>query len=265
VLQVHLEPQEPIEISELSHALGSLARQYQEFAVEHRLAQKASDARLLVSNVKPGSIDISLLPEWTGVVLSGPLLAPLIDKYQLVSKFAEHIKKLIGLFSDGKESAVSVKDCDDAINIVQPIAKHGGTQTFNVIHDNRTFNILTTDTREARRVIEQATRRKGQLQAPEEKPEKRQRVSMTWNRLDRDKAKTEGRSPDRGTIEEIDPKPRAVLFTDELSYLKNEMIADEENPYQQVYFVDVEISRAAGGKVTAYRVVGYHGKDELAA
>jgi hypothetical protein len=40
------------------------------------------------------------------------------------------------------------------------------------------------------------------------------------------------------------------------------MISDEENPMQKVYFVDVEVSRV-GGKVTAYRIVGFHGKDEL--
>jgi hypothetical protein len=85
---------------------------------------------------------------------------------------------------------------------------------------------------------------------------------MVWARLDRAPAKTEGSSPDKGIIEEIDPKPKTILFTDELSYLKHQMISDEENPMQKVYFVDVEVSRV-GGKVTAYRIVGFHGKDEL--
>jgi hypothetical protein len=57
VLQFHLEPQEPIEVYELTGALGSLARQYQVFAVANSLSEKAGDARLLVSSVKPGSID----------------------------------------------------------------------------------------------------------------------------------------------------------------------------------------------------------------
>jgi len=59
-LQLHLEPSEPIEVSELTGALGALARQYQTFAVQNQLAKKPSDARLLVSSVAPGSIPSSV-------------------------------------------------------------------------------------------------------------------------------------------------------------------------------------------------------------
>ena len=83
-------------------------------------------------------------------------------------------------------------------------------------------------------------------------PDIRQRVPLIWTRLDRDKAKTEGqRSPDKGLIEEIDRKPQPVLFADNMARLKNEMIEDEENPYQNVYFVDVDVSKV-GGKIVSY-------------
>jgi hypothetical protein len=196
----------------------------------------------------------------------GPLLVPLIDKYEMLQKFAKHVKELIDFFS-GKEktkSEISVRDCDDAINIVKPIAEHGGTQTFNVFNGPTSITVLSTNTRQARQVIESAVQQKTELLGVTPETEKRQRVSMTWSRLDRDKAKVEGKTtPDRCAIEEIDPKPHAVFFTDEMAFLKAEMITDEDNPYQKVYFVDVEVSRAAGGKVTAYRIVGYHGKDDL--
>jgi hypothetical protein len=263
VLQVHLEPREPIEVSELTDALGSLARQYQDFAVETGLIAKAADARLLVSNVAPGSIDISLLPDWISMVTVG-FIAPLIDKYELLEKFAKRLKAIIDFFKgESKEARISIKDCDDAINIVKPIAAHGGTQTINVIREQHIHPVIVLNTENARQVIGAATRKKSELQVFAQ-PENRQRVSMTWNRIDREKVITEGtRSPDRATIEEIDPNPHAVFFTDEMAFLKSEMIADEDNPYQQVYFVDVEISRAAGGRVSNYRIVGFHGKEPL--
>src|SRR4051794_25194531 len=90
-----------------------------------------------------------------------------------------------------------------------------------------------------------------------------ERVSLVWDRLARDDAKVAGASShDRGLIEELDNKPHPVFFTDDLTFLKSEMIADEANPYQKVYFVDVEVSRAKG-KIASYRVIGYHGKDDL--
>jgi hypothetical protein len=49
-----------------------------------------------------------------------------------------------------------------------------------------------------------------------------------------------------------------------MSYLKKQMIDDEVNPYQSVYFVDVSVSRVSG-RVVSYRVMGYHGKEELEA
>lgn len=265
LLQLHVEPAQPVEIHELTAALGSLARQYQSFAMQEGLSEDAKEAKLYVSSLQPGSIDILLSPDWEVVITTtaaaGPLLAPLMDKVELLQKFAARIKKLIALFAEKKDSStVTVSDCNDATNIVNPIAQRGGTQTFNVIHGDVVMPVLVIDAREARQIVENANRNKTAIQSPA--AEKRQRVSMIWSRLDREEAKTGKRSPDRGLIEEIDPAPRTILFTDELGYLKAEMIADEENPLQKVYFVDVEVTRTQG-RVNSYRIVGYHGKDDL--
>lgn len=261
-LQLHLEPSEPIEVSELTAALGSLARQYQSFAVANELAKKPADARLLVSSVSPGSIDISLLPDLAPYLLTAGMFGPLLDKAEIVLKFGKALKSLFDLFQskDGKGSeAITIKDCDDAINITRPIASHGGSQTFNTINGGITFNILTMNASEATKILESATQAKALLQDPD--AETRQRVPMVWTRLDRDHSNPAAKTtPDRALIEEIDPKPHAVHFTNEMSFLKSEMIGDEENPYLHIYFVDVQVSRV-GGKVVSYRVVGYYGKD----
>jgi hypothetical protein len=264
-LQLHLEPSEHIEVSELTGALTALARQYQTFAVQNQIAKKPSDARLLVSSVAPGSIDISLYPDLVDYLAALPMLAPLFDKAELIAKFGKTLKSLFELFKKKKETEVgdevTIKDCDDAINIVKPIANHGGSQTFNVIHGGVTMYVLTMTAPEASEIMEVAHEKKALLQNAD--AEIRQRVPMLWKRLDRDATSPEAKtSPDRALIEEIDPKPRAVFFTDEMSAIKKQMIDDEVNPYQNVYFVDVSVSRIAD-KVVAYRVIGYHGKEEL--
>ena len=98
-LQLHLEPGESIEVSELTGALGAVARQYQAFAVQNQLAKKPSDARLLVSSVAPGSIDISLYPDLVAYLAAVPMLAPLIDKAELIIRFGETLKVLFELFN----------------------------------------------------------------------------------------------------------------------------------------------------------------------
>jgi hypothetical protein len=235
--------------------------------VENQLAKKPSEARLLVSSVAPGSIDISLYPDLMLHLAAAPMLAPLIDKAELITKFGKALKVLFELFAKRKEGEagddVTVKDCDDAINIVKPIANHGGTQTFNTINGGITYNILTMSASEASKIMTTAINQKALLQDSD--AEIRQRVPMVWKRLDRDETRPEAKStPDRALIEEIDSKPHAVFFTDEMSILKKQMIGDELNPYQSVYFVDVSVSRVSG-KAVSYRVVGYHGKEELEA
>jgi len=264
-LNLHLEPAAPLEVSELTNALASLARQYQQFAERNGVTVKASDARLLVSNVKPGSIDINFIPDFTTIVAVAQPLIPLMwDRYELLVKFAKSLQALLNFFlgSDkDEERPLSIKDCDDVVNILRPIAQHGGHQTINIHNGPITNHILTVNVSDAQRGIEHAANKRAALQAGS--VETKQRVAMVWEQLARDAPKTGGdRSPDKGLIEEIDSKPRPVFFTDDMTYLKIRMIDDEENPYRKVFFVDVEISRVPGGRVGNYRIVGYHGQDD---
>lgn len=260
VLRLHLEPASPIEISSLNNALSALGRQYQEFAGKTEVFSKPSEAKLLIASVKPGSIDINLVPDMT--VMAG-LLVPIIDQARMMMEFGERLKWLLNIFLPGKEAeraALTIRDCDDAVNLVNPTASAGGVQNITVINGGLTIPVIVVDSAKAKLITEQAIIHKLLMQNPE--AEIRQRVSFIWSRLDRDKAKTGAGSPDRGLIEEIDPKPHVVLFTDEMTYLKADMIGDELNPMQMVYFVDVSISRALE-KITAYRIIGYHGKEQL--
>lgn len=260
-MQLHLEPDAPLEVAELTAALGALAHRYAVFVEEDNTLSKGSDARLLVWSVSPGSIDIAFLPDLTS---AAGILASLHDPLEFITKFGESLKKFFALF-EGKKSAedgkATLRDCNDAINIAAPIANYGGTQSFTIVKGDLIIPVLTMPVTAARKVVSEANARKATVQQPGS--EVRQRVPLVWSRLDRDKSKSDGRTPDKAVIEEIDPKPKPVFFTDEMAFLKQQMIADEDNPYQMVYFVDVEVSLANGGKVASYRVVAYHGKDDL--
>jgi hypothetical protein len=259
LLKFYIKPLEPINADELALALFSLQRQYQIFG--NQLGLGRVDARLRVDSVSRGSIDIGLL---TDIFFAGSVMLPLIEKAELVAKFADHIRSLIKVFTGTERplpGEISVRDCEDTINILRPVAEHGGSQVFITINGGVQNNFFETSADEARIGIASAASEKVAIQRTY--AERHNGVSMIWNRLDRDRARTIGkRSPDQGLITDIDAKPHAVLFTDEMSHIKSEMIADEANPYQTVYFVDVEVSRVLD-RVAAYRVVGYHGKEEF--
>jgi hypothetical protein len=260
-LQLHLEPAEPLEVAELTAALNAFAHRYQVFAASENAGGEIASGKLLVASVQPGSIDINFIPE--AVAAAAPLIPHILNQALTLSKFAGNLKSLLDMFASKKAipTDVSIRDCEDVVNICKPIADHGGSQTFNVFNGPAIVAHFSIDRKESQRALEGATRCKSALLSPMDGT--RQRVSMIWKRLDRDEAKTKGtRSPDLGLIEEIDPRPHAVMFTDEMSYLKREMIGDVENPYQKVYFIDVDVSRI-GDKITAYRIIGYHGSDDF--
>jgi len=249
LLQLHLEPESPLEVS-----------QYAAFVEKDGTLGRGADAKLLVLSVSPGSIDIAFLPNLHEVA---GLLVTAIEPLKFVTAFANSVKSILELFkqkTSGKESPATIRDCDDVINMASPIANHGGTQSITVIQGGIHNPILVISALDARSIVTEATNVKIQLQSTQ--LEVKQRVPLVWTRLDRNKAKSDGNSPDKAKIEEIDPSPKAVFFVDELAFLKDQMIRDEENPYQKIYFVDVEVSRAQG-RVASYRVIAYHGKDDL--
>jgi len=240
-------------------ALGSIEHQFEQFVTRAGLAP-AKEAKLLVSSVKPGSIDIGLLPDFATM---GTIVAPAMVYSEPVLKFVGSIKDLLDKFKkkDDPEDSTSQKDCTDAINIARPIASSGGTQTFNVFKGDVYHPVFQVSGAEAQRIVANATQRKALLEAGES--EVAQRVPLVWHGMDTGEARTDGkRSPDKAIIEEIDNKERPVFFQDDFSHIKKAMIDDQENPYKKVYFVDVTVSRV-GGKVVSYRVIGYHGSEDL--
>ena len=260
VLNFHMAPNSPIEVGELTAALGAVSRQYQRFILDEGLSQRMADARLLIPNVSHGSIDINFLPDFhTTVATVRPLMPLMVGKVELIRRFAERLRRVLEFFlkrADAGSISISSKDCDDATNIVNPIARHGGNQVITVVNGDVHNHILKINAEDARTIADNATNTKSLLSVGE--PEKRQRVAMVWRQLDSDEAKVEGqRSPDHGIVAEIDPKPRPVFFTDDMSHLKREMIENEENPYQKIFFVDVEVSRIPGGRVGNYRIIGF--------
>ena len=261
ILQLHLEPAEPIEVGEFTSAMASLGHRYTSFVERHGALGSGRNARLLVWNISPGSIDIGLLPDWGWV----GLLASAYDDLKLTVEFAKALADLLDLFKERrtKENSpnIRIEDCDDAINIAGPIANHGGQQTVNVVNAGVYMPVLFMTSDNAKGLLNNATLLRKELAQPE--AGKYQRVALIWTQLNRGETRTKGlRSPDKATIEDIDPDPKPVFFNDEVLYLKQQMIGDEVNPYTFVYFVDVNTS-VIQGKIVGYRILDYHGKDQL--
>jgi hypothetical protein len=263
-LQLHIEPARFVEAGDLAKALRAMERQYENFVLREGLVTRTSQATLRISSFKPGSLDILFSPEIIGTITA---FTPAVAGLETVVKFSEYLKKIFDIFKRNPKvaskdiSGISARDCDDVMNIAAPIAKNGGSQTFNQINGGVTFNFYGMSQSEASDIMSGAGAAKAAIKEPEAK--RRQRVALVWSQIDRNQARTSGtRSPDQGIIQEIDPRPHSILFVDELSLLKNEIVVGE-NPLTKVYFVDVDIVEVEDS-IVAYRVVGFHGTQDIA-
>ncbi|MGO6935013.1 hypothetical protein ACCS97_25110 [Rhizobium ruizarguesonis] len=264
---LHIEPKSPIELEHMLSSLAVLGRRFQSYAKEELDLGRGDTAKLYVSSIKPGSIDISLIPDLyeAGKHVAGAVAAAGAgDVVETVKGFAESIQTLFKTFNKPvKEEAgagVTVKDCDDAINIVKPIATAGGVQTFNV-NNVQGDQILVFDINspQASRIIDNALHHREKLLLPETETHKQ--VALVWQKIDRSDARTVGAtSPDKGRIEEIDSRPKSILFHEDVADVKSDIMG--EALLQMVYYVDVEVVRV-DDRIKAYRVVGYHGKEPL--
>ncbi|MTH95545.1 hypothetical protein [Roseibium sp. RKSG952] len=265
-LAIHIEPEKPIELTDLLSGLKSIGREYQHYS-RNVLGVKDSDAsKLYVGSVSPGSIDVFLQPEFidnakTGLALltsAGP-----VDAANAVLDFANKLGGLIKRFEtkpDPKD--VSIRECENVMNITKNTVDSGGSQVINYVNVKGDFSpIINISTDTAKNAFKNASEAKAELEFP--KAERKNSVAMIWKTFDRSPGKTEGqRSPDKGLIEEIHPAAKSILFGDDEAGLKADILASDENPMLMLYYVDVEIVRV-DDKIKAYRIVGFSGKEPL--
>ncbi len=256
----HIETEQNIEAVELSKTISAIAHQYHQLLESDTGAEKTKP--LLVESVSKGSIVINFTVDPAPYLI---VAVAAMEQASTIVKLGEHIKWFFDKFGSNHKEAlrkgqISVQDCQDAINIVRPTAKHGGSQTFNIVHNHIESAIINIGETEARAIENRAISTLASLQGSQ--TEVRRNVPLTWHQLNRDSLKQRGVSPDKGIIEELDVSPKPILFADETSSFKNHMIMEDDNPYRQVHFVDVEVCRISS-KIVSYRVVGYHGSDEL--
>ena len=265
-LAIHIEPEGPIELSELLSGLKSIGSEYQSYS-RNILGVKAADAsKLYVGSVSPGSIDVFLQPEFIDTAKAGlAILASTgpVDAATTVFDFAKRLRALIERFENKPDPKdVTIRECENVMSITKNTVDAGGHQVINYVNVEGDFNpVVHVSADRARTIFKNASETKALLELPV--TGRKNSVAMTWKTFDRSPGKTEGqRSPDKGIIEEIDPAAKSILFGDDEAGLKADILASEENPMLMLYYVDVEIVRVAE-KIKAYRVVAFHGKESL--
>jgi hypothetical protein len=249
-LTIHIENKNPVELAELSLSFLSLARQYSKFVAKSDLPLSKEQGRLIIKEIKPGSIIADLYPYVllsTGVVLNSP---EAIDSIKSVLDFAKYLKSTFDALLNGKplEPQVSAQDVRELANVLNATASDiGGSFQIKAEQGSTVQVTINYNSTEANAIQNRAYKEIELMKEPEQRP--RKKVMMYWHTA------STGTSGDKAVIEEITRKPLPVFIENEAE--KQKMLKGKDNPFLVGFIVDVEILMVQD-KIRGYKVTKLH-------
>lgn len=246
-LTLRLDYEDPLELTTLSKSLTRLGQRYARFSK----ADDLPEAALVIKNIRQNCLIIDLTP----LAVAAGAVVSVADPISNAVAFAANLKVLLEFFlGKGPRPEVLTRiDCDDAREIVQPIAaqRDGGLliQASGHADVSVTVNLSAV---EANAVQNRAEQEKIRLTESTSRvvPD----VEFYWKAADRESALSDAPSPDRGVIEKVDKRDRRVRFAD--PSLKSQMITGL-HPFENVYIVDVEVV-ILKDRIQYYRILAVH-------
>ena len=248
-LRIHLENKKPLELSDFNKSFLALGNQFETFALENGNFDK-SEVKLYVHQVSQGSIIIDLVE----FVTAG--LIPIASDVHLMIDFANHLKSIYDYFKSGKgeKPKLTVQECKDLCDIVNPVAKDANSKvTFNIVNNgnNNVTPVFIMDSIESN-----ASQNKLKDELAELKTKEDQNMTHTAQLLSMFQIRDiDNKSGNKGTIEALFEKPLNIVF--ESDDIKRQMLASDLNPLKTAYIVDVVI-QTVNARPVAYKIVKLH-------
>lgn len=266
-LVFHIKPERPIALKNMLKGLKAVGNEHSLYCKNILKISRQKRPKLFIKSIKPGSIDILLQPEIIAQVADSAVgMAALESGTYYLSDFAQRLyNKLKGFGKPPSEKFlqnISMRDCDNAINIGSINTNAGGITIININQpDGTKENIGKLSAHESRQIVDNASKAKASLKLPESK--RFTHVALVWKTFEKSQARTKGTtSPDKGIIKDIAPNPKAIFFDEKMSEFKESMLKSEDNFMKKIYYVDAEI-RQVQGKIRAYIIVNYHSEEDI--
>lgn len=247
-LRIHIKNSEPIQVSDFTASMNAIGSYFSSFAQKNGMSKELSNAKLCVSKITEGSIDIHL------VELVSLSMIPFVENFNLIMEFAKNLKNVYDYFtsSSGEKPELTAKELQDLHDILSIPSKDQCGQmdiqvikgdvnnvvytgcTFNYIESNGTQNLIDKEIEIVKSVSEQDEIHTNQL--------------MTMYQI----RGINSNSGNKGIIEALNKKALNLLF--ESDGIRDQIINSKNNPLKKVFAVDVVIQNM-NNKPFAYKIV----------
>ena len=244
-LSIKINHSKPLELKRFTASMLCVENQYKSYLANEGIVDDGYD--LFIHEIKQGSIIINFIKG---------ISKKLIEHYVLesfVKIFGEKIESIVEQKVQS-ETGLSLKELKELCTISEVISEdYNSNMSFQVhVGDNITQN-LHIDGMKANAVRNECLRQIGE----QDKPigEQIENAVLHWKQAGED---NKSLSIDKGVIEDVDPRRKIKLICS--NELKQEMVsANDKNPFNMFFIVDVEIKRVSG-KSVAYLITRIHDK-----
>lgn len=245
VLRVEIANERPLDLIDVTTSLMALAQAFQDYANRTSGEPLPDNLRLYVKELRKGSLIaelVSLTEQASWILKHGEVLGAFVTNlHDILSYFMGR--------SSTPLDAPTRQQANQAIKLVEPIAKDSGSQLNIQVMEGGTVNIhqnINITTIDANAVQNGARRFLGPT-LPSNYVSTDQLMT-----LEQVKNSASSKTGDRGIIEAISERPVKLQFLSEDA--KRRVLELQENPLQCVFMVDVEV-RSSEGRPTLYRVI----------
>lgn len=242
----------PIPLAEFTLALQRLASRYTR---ETKASGTDEEPRLYIAEIRKGSVIVDFVtahPYALPVAVAGGAVA-FATGYNALHDFAKNLGELVGHFT-GKatKGSVSKADCDDMRALAAPVL-HTLNAEIIVTINGTPDPVFALDEGSARAADNRAATERLELEQRDENT--LSGTLFVWDQVKNAPGVEDGRSPDRGIIQEIDGRARQVTFAG--TDIKEAMTRQDFNPFEKSFVVDAKVLISPNGP-SAYRITALH-------
>ena len=251
VLRIHIKNSQPVDVSDFTKTMSAFGTLFSNFAQKNGKSKEEANAKLYVSKIIEGSIDIHLVQRASLAII------PFVENSNLILDFAKHIKSIYDYFvlSKGDEPELNVPELKGVHDMVSiPANDRNGLMTVQVINDNAgnvIFEGCTFNHIEGNGIQNQSDNALKERKALSNEGDIYRKQLMTIYQVRKDGADR----GNKGVIDAISDRKLGLVFDSDT--LEDDILRSAQNPMLKGYIVDV-IVQTVQGKPAAYKIMALH-------
>lgn len=253
-LVVEINNSAPIELNDFVLSLAGLAKEHESALRAARPAISVDETRLLIVDIRKGSIILDLVPALAPIVSTAEFVNTVVDFVEKLKSGFDELKKVGGRLSD--PSVSRLKNFNDTVKAIA--ADPNGRLAIKAKH--REKGILTEFSigkEDAGRIIENSSKQRAEIEL--QSSSKYSRLLMTLHQSSVENPKIGKRNAEKGIVEKIDNIPRPLIYASEQAgqAIKSAILNPSENAFNKGFVVDLDVE-TVGGKPRVYRITAVY-------